>query len=607
MRRLDPKATDLPYLTKIGWKTKDRFAIERKMIQEGGKFHGFGEGLAYHYKAAIATLWPTFDWHRWSHLLIENFAENDETPVLGPASSGKTYCASAFALTTFWIWSEGTSVVMSSTTKEGLQLRIWGAIKELYNKARRRRSYLPGRLIESRFMLTAAEKYTGENDDEALAQDFRDGIIGVACKVGGEFVGLSNYVGLKNDRVILIADEASLMGRGFLDSIANLRKNPVFKFILMGNPKDPLDALGVAAEPAISLGGWSGYDPEPRTRVWKTRAAKSKAVQLCGYDSPNYDFPRGRNPFKGLITPEQIENDLSYYGENSLQFSMMNLGVMPREGSSRRVITTLLAEQREAHDPPVWGNGNLLDLLALDPAYKGVGGDRCVLTHFRMGKSIAGLDLLAFAAPQIIVPITATSRDAAEEQIVFFIKEYAETRGIKPENTALDATEAGTLVSKFGQLWSPQVVAITFGGKPPEGRLIRSGDTKTEDMAYGKMVSALWFASYYMMDAGQLRNLSRECVEEAAMREWKLNNIATARRKDPVIDVEPKKDMKKRMGRSPDLWDSVCVGIELARRRGFTIGGSPSMEPNRLKPAEWMTRLLGKLKSVQQRQTLVYK
>lgn len=606
MRRLDPKSTERPYLSKIKWKTTDRFAIERKMIQMGGKYHGYGEGIAYHYKAAIAALWPTFDWHRWSHLLIENFAENDETPVLGPASSGKTYCASAFALVTFWVWSEGTSIIMSSTTKEGLQLRIWGAIKELYNKARSARSYLPGRLIESRFMLTAAAKFDTDIEGQK-AQDFRDGIIGVACKIGDKFVGLSNYVGLKNDRVVLIADEASLMARGFLDSISNLRKNPVFKFILMGNPKDPLDALGVAAEPPLSDGGWEGYDPEPRTRRWKTRAVRSYAVQLCGYDSPNYDHPRGKNPFKGLITPEQIENDLAYYGENSLQFSMMNLGVMPREGSARRVITTLLAEQREAYTAPIWGGGKNVDLLALDPAYKGVGGDRCVLTHLRFGKSLGGLDLLSLVGPQIVVPITASSRDQSEEQIVLFVKDYAERRGIVPQNMGLDATEAGTLVSKFAQMWSPLVVAITFGGKPPEGRIIRSGDPKTEDQAYGKMVSALWFASYYVMDAGQFRNLPKDAVEEAAMREWKINSVQSSRRGDPVVDVEPKKDMKKRMGRSPDLWDSICVGIELARRRGFVIGGAPSVAVNRFKPADWVTRMRDKIQSIHHRQNLVYK
>lgn len=959
MTWIDPRATDRPYLTQLKWNARDRFAIERVMIQRGGTYHGLGEGLAYHYKAAISALWPSFWWHRWSHLLIEKFAEGSEVAVQGPASSGKTFCAAAFGLCTFWVWPTGTSVIMSSTTKEGLQLRIWGAIKELYNKGRQTRPHLPGRLIESRYMLTGANI----SEDEDAAQDFRDGIIGVACflpgtmvdtpggevpierirvgdsvlnafgvgkvkathtrtaqrilrvtisdgrtvdctdehpfftqrgwvkavdltifdmvfsaheavrimrgefgwpvpesevllgamprlssssevrgvrsrvhahetpweegsmerallfedlcramgrasiirfgssenievqalrkgyaecspepeillrgmpklpagdavqalrqsvhrdqgipieasqyilqsilqaecdaeaqapnrigthhrgtdsledvsecnlepsfekrnqqeerdselvqvgrgisgdstrrgsgwwcaqdsrrseerreknastgiawvdrvevleprsdkgtgasqggyrvhnieveghpsysvngilvhncKVGGTFVGLSNYVGLKNDRVILIADEASLMGRGFLDSVSNLRKNPVFKFVCMGNPKETTDALGIAAEPAAEAGGWSGYDPTPKTQVWKTRARNGWGIQLCGYDSPNYDYPRGLNPYPGLITPEQIENDLAYYGESSLQFSMMNLGIMPRDASSRRVITKLLCEQRMAFDAPVW-SGETIRLASLDPAYKGIGGDRCVLTPLKMGKDTNGKWQLAFDGPQVMVPLDGGSRETSEDQIVRFCMEWCTSRGIAADHFALDATEAGTLVSSFCQIWSPSIVAITFGGAPPD-RLIRSGDTKKENEAYGKMVSALWFASYYVIEAGQLRGAPVEAVDEAAMREWKVNNNQSARRKDPVIDVEPKKDMKKRMGRSPDLWDSFVAGLELARRLGFVIGSGNALRVNTRKPPDWAVRRSSKLTAVAHRQTLVYK
>lgn len=601
MSEKDPKGRNFDYLATFDWGRRSRFDIERTMILQGGYVNGVGEGLAFHYKAAIAALWPHFQWHRWSHLLIESFVNKSEIAVQGPASSGKTYCSAAFGLVTFWLWPTGTSIVMSSTTKEGLQLRIWGAIKELYNAAKIQERHLPGRLIESRYMLTAADK----GDDDDLAEDFRDGIIGVACKVGGTFVGLSNYVGLKNERVMLIADEASLMGRGFLDSIANLRKNPVFKFICMGNPKETNDALGIAAEPAADLGGWSGYNPAPKTQTWRTRARDGLAIQLCGYDSPNYDFPRGTNPFKGLITPEQIENDLNYYGETSLQFSMMNLGIMPRDASSRRVITTLLCEQRQAFDQPVWGDGKTVEVVGLDPAYRGIGGDRCVLTHVKIGKDPAGKWQMAFASPQLMVPIDAGSRATSEEQIVYFVRDWCTARGISPENFGLDATMAGTLVSAFCQIWSASIVAITFGGKPPE-RQIRAGDPKLESEAYGKMVSALWFASYYMIDAGQLRNAPREAVEEAAMREWMVNSTQSSRRQDPVIDVEPKDDMKKRMGRSPDLWDSFVTALELARRRGFVIGGGPQLNMNTRKPPEWALRKRKSIQALSMKQALVY-
>jgi hypothetical protein len=481
---------------------------------------------------------------------------------------------------------------MSSTTREGLQLRIWGSIKELHNKAKAKREWLPGRVIESRFILTSS-------DEDAEAQDFRDGIIGVACKVGGTFVGLSNYVGLKNDRVMLIADEASLMGRGFLDSVANLRKNPEFKLIAMGNPKDRNDALGVVCEPHPSMGGWEGLEYLEKTRTWKTRAPGGVAVQLCGYDTPNAKFPKGVNPYRGIITPEQIQADLDYYGRDSLQFSMMNLGLLPRDGGTRRVVTMSLCEQNQAFDDVVWQRADKITrIIGIDAAYSGVGGDRCVMTDLKFGEDLNGNTVLAFAEPPVVIPVTAVKAQQAEEQIAEFVMLYCKQRNIQPEQVGFDSTGRGTLMSAFARLWSPQVVPIEFGGKPLD-RPVRKGDPKTEREAYGKMVTALWYASRLLIESKQMRKLPREVAEEGAMREWGIARTG-------LIDVEPKNKTKERMGRSPDLWDSFVVAIEMARRNGFEIAAGSGVGIVKRQTPKWLTRMSDKRRSMESQHALTY-
>ena len=578
---------------KLPWKTHDRFLIEAEMVRRDGLVNGIGNGKVWHFKKAMSALWPHWDWHDWSNLLIDSFVQNAETGVMGPGSSGKTYCSGGFGLAMFYIWPKGTSIIMSSTTRTGLQLRIWGAIKELHNKAKQRRLWLPGRIIESSYMLTG-------NGDEEEAADFRDGIIGVACRVGGTFVGLSNYVGLKNDRVILIADEASLMARGFLDSVANLRKNPEFKLIAMGNPKDRTDALGVVCEPHPSIGGWEGLPYKEETRTWKTRAQNGIAIQLCGYDTPNAKYPRGLNPHRGLITPEQIEADLEYYGRDSLQFSMMNLGVMPKDGGTRRVITVSLCDQHRAFEEPVWfSQEKLTRVIGIDAAYSGVGGDRCVLTDLLFGPDRDGkMTLIAHAEAPTIVPVTATRSQQAEDQIVEFVRLYAEQRKIPPENVGFDSTGRGTLMSAFARLWSPVIVPIEFGGKPLD-RPVRQGDPKTELEAYGKKVTALWYASRLVIESGQARNLPRNVAEEGAMREWGVN-------RDGKVDVEPKDRTKERMGQSPDLWDSYVTAIEMARMRGFQIAAGAGIGIVKKSAPEWAQRMARRRRDIAKQHSLTY-
>ena len=571
--------------TELTWNTKDEFQIHASMMRAGGyrDFNGvrYGGGMAFHTKGAMAALWPWFDWHLWSDLLVKSFSEHNEVGVMGPGSSGKTYVASAWALTQCYVWPQGTTVIISTTTREGLQLRVWGSIKELHKKAKARRAWLPGKVHESRYALSTGTDPDAEPGDGV---DFRDGIIGVACKVGGQFVGISNYVGIKNDRIILVADEASLMQRGFLDAVPNLRKNPVFKLVALGNPKDRNDALGVVCEPAPETGGWDGLPYEEKTRTWKTRTPGGLAVQLCGYDTPNGKFGKGMNPYRGIITPEQIAADLAYYGRDSLQFAMMNLGVMPRDGGSRRIVTATFCEEKGAFEEAVWQAADRITrVIGLDAAYSGVGGDRCVMMPMMFGPDRSGVQILAFDGAPVIVPVDVRSTVPAEEQIARFVMEWATARGIPPENVGFDSTGRGTLMSAFARLWSQHVVPIEFGGKPSE-RPCRQGDPKTEVDAYDRKVTALWYASRMAVESRQVRAMPREVAEEGGMREWGVERSGK-------VSVEPKHRTKERMGRSPDLYDAFVVALETARMRGFSIasGAAPGIVKTRV--PSWLQRM----------------
>lgn len=573
----------------------DPFLIEKKMVRAGGyitvKGVKYGNGFKWHFKAAMRALMPFFEWHRWSHLLIDSFCDFTEIGVMGPASSGKTWCASAFAYTFFQIWPQDTSIIMSTTTRDGLQLRVFGAIKEMHNRSKERRPWLAGRAIDSRCMLTGAD-----SDDET--QDFRNGILGVAATVGGTFQGIKNYVGIKNTHVMLVADEASLMNFGFLNSVANLRKGGNWKLIALGNPSDRNDPLGQICEPNISIGGWEGHEFEEKTRTWPTRHPKGLAIQLCGTDSPNYDHPRGLNPHIGIITPEHIETDLALYGKDSLQFSMMNLGMMPRDADKRRIVTLSFCESHQAYEDVVWGAATLTRVVGVDAAYSAIGGDRTVLTDIQFGRDAFGQEVMAIAEPQTVIFTNAKTTLEVQDQIAIFVAEYCQKRGIPAQNVGFDSTGRGTLMSAFARLWSVAVVPIEFGGKP-ESRPVRAASTENENEAYENMVTALWYGSRMIIESRQLRQLSRDCAVEGSYREWTIKGSGRK------IQVEPKEKTKARMGRSPDLWDSLVTAIEMARRRGFQIAAGAGVGFKKDPIPAWMLDRQKMFRDQQQKRTLL--
>jgi hypothetical protein len=240
-----------------------------------------------------------------------------------------------------------------------------------------------------------------------------------------------------------------------------------------------------------------------------------------------------------------------------------------------------LCERNNAFDEVVWDQQNKLTrVTGLDAAYSGSGGDRCVLTDLTFGPDRDGKLVIAFTCEQIIISYNVTS--AAEDQIAQFVKDYHEKHGIPPGNHGFDSTGRGTLMSAYARLWSSEVVPIEFGGRPSRERKIQMGkEERTEFDAYGKQVTALWYATRIAIENEQVRNLPRECAREGSMREWTIVSKTTGR---PVVDVEPKKKTKERMGRSPDLYDSFAVAFEMARIRGFQLGGQGVKQAKRRVP-----------------------
>lgn len=573
------------------------FWIHIACIQAGGRWKKpngeyAGMGMFYHYKEAQKILWPEKDWHRWNDLLLENFLKHRIIGVMGPASSGKTRESADFALISYYAYSDCMTVLVSSTEREMLEMRVWGEMKKGHKLATGRMDGLPGTLVESRQRLITDDRF--ENSE---GRDFRNGATAIPCKKGGSFVGLGSYVGIKNKHILLIADEGAFMPRAYVDAISNLNKNAGFKCIVLGNPKETTDALGVVCEPAAELGGWDGgIDQTPKTKTWPTRFKDGICVQLVGSDCPNMDVPKGEPPpYPYLITREAIDADIAFYGLDSLQFSMMNEGRMPRGQGLRRVITRAMCLKFGAMEPPIWKNEDRTRIGFLDAAYGSVGGDRCVFGELQFGRDPNDREIIALI-DTLLVPVTTTNPDLPEDQIALFVKTQCEARAIKPENFFFDSTGRGTLVGAFARLWSANVGLVEFGGKPSERYVSDNIRVLCKDY-YSKFVTELWYSVSLAIQSSQFRGMTEDVLMEGSMREW---GFVGANK----IEVEPKDKMKLKCGRSPDLFDALAAGMEGARRRGFHIAKLSNVGSTN--DNGWRLDLAKRMERLQKRHTLNY-
>lgn len=602
-------------ITKYGalWDASlDPLEIEMSCIRLGGKWKNrveaeCGLGLPYHYEQMRRIIWPHLDGEhngqRWHVLTRDEILNNKVTVLLGCGSSGKTHSAAWIYLCEYMCFPDETCVLVSSTDIRGLRLRVWGEITTLWEQAVQKFDYLPGHLIDSRIAITTDQLDDDGDVEDRKVRDMRKAIIGIPTVQGGKFVGIGKFIGIKQKRVRLIADEAQAMGVGFLSAFANLNKNEDFRAIVLGNPNDILDPLGKAAEP---VDGWESHMEPDKTSVWKTRFMNGTCVNLIGTDSPNFDFPPDQpTRFKYLISKEKIADTLSFFSKDSFEYYSQCVGSMKIGTLSRRVMTRRLCEQFHALDSDItWEGSPRTKVYFTDSAY---GGDRCVGGWGEFGKCVDGKTRLLLHSP-VIIPISARIEKEPEYQIAEYVKRECEGNQISPDNMGHDSTGRGSLGTVLARVWSASTNPIEAGGPPTERPVsldMLINDPKTGERRlkkckehYVKLVTEFWFSVRYCVEADQLRGLTEETMEEFCMREWD-------RVKDDKIEIETKTEMKERVGRSPDLAD-WCAGIvEMARRKGFQISKLANKEES-FKSHQWFNDLKRKQRNLIESKQLNY-
>jgi hypothetical protein len=559
----------------------DPLAVEFECIKRGGRFEDrgrmCGEGLPFHVKKACQLIWPKRYWHKWSDLLCTAFLkEPGRTGCFGPSSSQKSHHFTMFALVMFYARPKGTTVLISSTTRDDLQRRIWSYVLELDKEGRQLYPNLPGHFIESEMKLLADSK-------DIDGRSKKDGVMGVACKKGGQWEGLEAYVGTKNDVMLLVCDECSFMPVGFLDALANLESNEPCYAALMGNLPDVENPLGWACEPKY---GWDGLPDTDVSRVYETKWVRGRAVQLVGMDSPNLDYPEGQEPYKGLIGRRYIEQCRANYGSDTTKFHMFASGKVPKAGMHCTVFTKAECMKHNVSSTVVWGHEPLVRGYGLDAAYSGLGGDRTVGFPFVYGKDAQGKIRFQLGAMKVY-PGSRDPKLTHAEAIAMECRAECEMHGIDPAHVFFDGTGRSELTSAFGRLWSSQVVPIEFGGAATQrptftGEKWRENERKDKQPGNYKLcvdvfqyfVSELWFALKHCIVADQMRGMPQEAIDEGSLRKFEIVSGGKER-------VESKDDMKERGLRSPDICDAIVAALEGARRLGFPLGKHVTIEKKR--------------------------
>lgn len=504
-------------------------------------------------------------WNNWLEQFLRVACDGDpsmdfEGPptylgVTGPASSGKTFGASLYGFMCWYACPHRTKAVIASTSIASAKNRIWADVVKLANSIPNELRYFD--VLTSNPAMVKLKTGNNKASIELIAGD------------DSQQEASGKVLGIKNDFFLLLVDESTEVSHAIYAAKDNLKMNPRFQMIFLGNAASHDDPHGKICEP---MDGWQSINVD--TEMWRTTLPKGMALHFDGLKSPNMAVPEGQPvPFPRLITREKIgEAAQQEGGTETAGYQRFVRGFWSKTGTSDQIYTSNDIEINGGKEPPIWLDAPKR-LMGHDPAFASK-GDRPMVVIGDLGITPDKVPILAFVKA-VIIAIDDKEKTRRSFVMAEKVLEIARANNVEVENIGVDATGTGiSYPDVIDELSEKHCWRISFGGAPSELLLpsdaIISSDSEIKGIdLFSNHVSEIWYVGRIYLQKGQFRGISSELSSEMCKRLF-------SRTKGKKITVETKDDMRARGVRSPDIADAFFIMLALARERlGFSAYTGP--------------------------------
>ena len=491
--------------------------------------------------------------HSWAEEIIRAAIKNKYVAVGGAASSGKSHTMAAWGIINWLVAPDETLILLTSTTLREARKRIWGSVISLLHGLKKLGA--PFKIRDS------IGNVAFINDQGTLFE--RAGLSLIAAEKSKTREAVGKFIGIKQKRVFLIADELSELSEAILNAgLSNLSKNPHFSLVGMSNPSSRFDAFGVWSTPK---GGWETVNVEVDD-TWSTKWG-GKYIRLDGERSPN--ILAGENKYPWLPTEDKLQEDADLLGRESRGYMRMVRAVFFDSDENETVYTEAELINSGPMGQAKWRE-EPVNIAGFDPAFT-TDGDRSILYFGKVGVDMTGQFVCELGEAVQLNDDATNTAVPRSYQIAAQVREQCEKRKVEPQNLAVDATGAGqpladVLSAEFGE----DILRVSFGGKASDKRVTMSSKKNGVEIYFNR-VSELWFVGKELCRTKQLYGINTELAKEITSRHYDSVKSSSNLR----LKLESKLAYKGRFGQSPDLADAAFLCVDLARQRHGLIAVDP--------------------------------
>lgn len=530
------------------------FTIELRCFRDGVTQEDGGLGKAGHFREIVTILWGPhndrqyFRWDPWAERKLEASCTHKYLAVSGCASSGKSDFYAIWAIVNFLAAPTETMVLITSTSLKESRGRIWGRVEDYWLAAQHVcGGQLPGKLVSSIGMIRFDDP-----SGEYKTSD-RCGIHLIAGEKKKEKESIGKMIGLKNQRVLFIADELPELSHAILEAaFSNLAANPEFQLIGIGNPASIYDPHGVLSKPK---GGWVTVTVDDEE--WETE--KGFHIRFDALKSPN--VLAGKTIYPYLPTQAKIDAAMSDTGgEDSAAFWRMWRGMWNPHGGTESVVSEADIIKFACEETLVRWKSAPVEFAFLDAGFT-TGGDRSISHFGKFGIDKDDKPVLLYNSYVNITEDVTKKGSPRNFQIVEKWRTICMERGITPDRAAYDNTGAAAFGDIVSSVWSRQVTPINFGGKASSLPISVFDKTLACDK-YANRATEIWCVLKEYMRSGQIRGIGPDLGQELTARRMKLKKDLGLK-----AQVEPKEIYRSRVGKSPDIADAALGLLDFLRSK----------------------------------------
>lgn len=554
--------------------------IAKELI--GFRLNGKKAGMMSRYKHGLnllQLLWPKeialwVDWtdrrtdktHRiYNHCFLEIFkacCNGNRVGLTGAGATGKTFAVAAYAILMFMADPENITIFVSTTSSSDAERRVWGEIKSLHTAASQR--FPVGTCIDYLKSITFDPGRELEGRRDVKERDLRNGIILIPIPKGEEGqAAVGKIIGTHQKKLIWIIDELPHMITQILDSEANLMKNMWYQLIGIGNANLKTDPHGKLCEPragwksvSVATESWTSIDGADVVFLHGERTPNyHPAVDQAMQEASDYPFPYLSNEGMNRKVAMRYGRGDETRGRNSIEYIRFGIGFWKGDSSVNRILSPeLIYENRANLKEVVWGEDGYITLCGADFGFTS-GGDKNSATFAKLGRDSDGNQRLVFEEESVIITAQADDRVSFRKLIAKSFVAECKQRGVKPNQFGCDINaDGGLMMQEIMREWNTtEIVGLS------------SLEPSTDDR-YANIVTQYWMSMTDVVATGNVRGFNTESNYAADLFEREYRSMLRG-----LIAVETKKEMKKRIKRSPDCGDSAAYVAHMSIRHGFDI------------------------------------